>query len=87
MNPIKSNGLAAANNQPAESKTLCLDYPASACRSKAEANLIARMALAGHLVHRGRAGGYVSAKWGYTCYSTDLADLHAFAVPLGVCNE
>lgn len=90
MHPTMSNGLAAANNQPAETNTLStndLDYPQSDRRSKAESNLFALLALAGHSVHALRDGGYLVAKWGYTYYAADIADLHAFAVRLGVCHE
>lgn len=90
MHPAMSNGLAAANNQPAETYTLStndLDYPQSERRSKAESNLCAVLALAGHSVHPLRDGGYLVTKWGYTYQADDIADLQAFAVRLGVCHE
>lgn len=49
MHHTMSNGLAAANNQPAETYTLStndLDYPQSERHSKAESNLRAVLALA-----------------------------------------
>jgi hypothetical protein len=85
-----SNGLTAGNSQPAETYILStndLDYPHSERRSKAESNLRALLALAGHSVHPLRDGGYLVAKWGYTYQADDIADLQAFAVRLGVCDE
>ena len=85
-----SNGLAAANNQPAENYTLTindLDFATGARNSKAESNLIARLALAGHSVHPLREGGYLVSKWGYVFHGEDIDELHAFAVRLGVCHE
>lgn len=90
MHPTMSNGLAAANNQPAKTYTLStndLDYPQSERQIKAESNLRAVLALAGHSVHPLRDGGYLVAKWGYTYQADDIADLQAFAVRLGVCHE
>ena len=85
-----SNGLAAANNQPAETFTLSLndlDYPTGKRLRKAESTLLARLALAGHFVNRGRCDDYTVCKYGYAHYCQDLIELHAFAVRLGVCHE
>lgn len=85
-----SNGVTATNSRPAETYTLStndLDYPQSERRSKAESNLIAVLALAGHSVHPLRGGGYLVAKWGYTYQADDITDLQAFAVRLGVFHE
>ena len=85
-----SNGLAAANNQPAETHTLNtndLDCPASKRLRKAESTLLARLALAGHIVHRGRCNDYAVCKYGYAHYCQDLDELNAFAVRLGVSHE
>ncbi len=85
-----SNGLAAANNQPAKTYTQDtndLNFATGTRRSKAESNLCAMLALAGHAVHSLKDGGYLVCKWGYTHHAGDLDALKAFAVRLGVCNE
>lgn len=55
--------------------------------SKAESNLRAVLALAGHAVHLLKDGGYLVCKYGYTHHASDLKGLQAFAVRLGVCHE
>lgn len=90
MHPTNSNGLAAANNQPAKTYTLStndLDFPTGQRLRKEESTLLARLALAGHVVHRGRCNDYTVCKYGYAHYCQDLIELHAFAVRLGVCHE
>jgi hypothetical protein len=52
--------------------------------SKAEATLIAQLALAGHTVTRGKCDDYNVSKWGYTFYAQDFDALRAFSVKLGV---
>jgi hypothetical protein len=84
--PQKSECPVAAG-QFVNQSTNDLDYPHSERRSKAESNLRALLALAGHSVHPLRDGGYLVAKWGYTYQADDIADLQAFAVRLGVCDE
>ena len=85
-----SNGLAAANNQPAETYTLSindLDYPTGKRQRKGELVLVARLALAGHVVRRGCCDDFTVCKYGYSQYCQDLIELHVFAVRLGVCHE
>ena len=48
------------------------------------ANQIARLALAGHVVHKGQHDDYTVCKYGMTRYCKDFAELQAFAVKLGV---
>ena len=89
MHSTTSNGLAAANNQPAETHTTNADkvnYPTGSRLSKQEATLMAQFALAGHLVHRGPCNDYMVCKFGHSRYCQDLVELHAFAVRLGVCH-
>lgn len=50
---------------------------------KAIATLIARLALAGHAVHKAHSGDFIVTKWGQTCYCKDYAALAAFAVKVG----
>lgn len=90
MHSTKSNGLAAANNQPAENHTLNtsnIDCPTSKRLRKAESTLLALLALAGHVVRRGRCNDYTVCKYGYAHYCQDLDELHAFAVRLGVSHD
>jgi hypothetical protein len=84
---IKSNGLAAANNQPAKTHTTNNTQPHYLTDSrlrKEEQTLIALFALAGHIVHRGRCEDYIVCKFGYSRYCQDLNDLRVFAMRLGL---
>ena len=90
MNATNSDGLAAANNQPAKTNTQNandLDFPTCKRPRKDESNLISRLALAGHTVHLLKDGTYLVCKWGYTHHASDIDSLKAFAVRLGVCHE
>jgi hypothetical protein len=51
--------------------------------SKAIATQIAKLALAGHVIHKGSAGDYSVTKWGQTRYCKDYAALVAFAKKVG----
>ncbi len=87
MYSTTSNGLVAANNQPAEKYKLStnnFDFAIGTKSSKAETSLIARLALAGHSVYPLRDGGYLVSKWNYTFHAGDIDGLQAFAVRLGV---
>ena len=90
MHSTTSNGLAAANNQPAENcklNTESLDFAIGTRGSQAETSLIARLVLAGHSVCPLREGGYLVSKWNYTFHAGDIDELQAFAVRLGVSHE
>lgn len=50
---------------------------------KATANQIARLALAGHVVHKGQSGDYLVSKYGMTRYCANFAELAAFAQKVG----
>ena len=50
---------------------------------KAIANQIARLALAGHVVHKAQGGDYLVSKFGMTRYCKDFAELLAFAKKVG----
>lgn len=52
--------------------------------SHAIAYQIARLALAGHVVHKGTDGDYLVCKYGMTRWCKDFAELAAFAKKLGV---
>ena len=85
-----SNGLTGANSQPAKTYTQItndLNYPTGQRHSKAESNLRALLALAGHAVHLLKDGGYLVCKYGYTYEAQDFSALQSFAVRLGVCHE
>ncbi len=89
MNHTLSNGLAAANNQPAKTYTQeinDLDFATGARYSKAESNLRALLALAGHAVYPLKDGAFLVCKYGYTHHAIDLEALQDFAVRLGVCH-
>lgn len=89
----KVNNLALKSECPvaaghyANQSTNDLDFPTGQRQRKEEATLLARLALAGHVVHRGRCKDYTVCKYGYAQYCQDLIELHAFAVRLGVCHE
>ena len=89
MHSTKSNGLAAANNQPAETYTpnaTSPNYPTGGHLCKQEATLIAQFALAGHVVRRGSCNDYTVSKFGHSQYCQDLSELQEFSVRLGVCH-
>jgi hypothetical protein len=84
-----SNGHDLAKGRPAKSftqDTNDLDFATGARHGKAEANLRAVLALAGHAVYPLKDGSYLVCKYGYTHHASDLEALQAFAVRLGVCN-
>ena len=84
---LTSNGLAAANNQPAETyKADSYYYPTDTRLRKEGQTLIALFALAGHVVHRGRCDDFIVCKFGYSRYCQDLNELHAFAMRMGLCH-
>ncbi|MDT7514678.1 hypothetical protein [Rhodoferax mekongensis] len=62
------------------------DAQAEAAHQKLITTQIAKLALAGHAVHQLKAGGFMVCKYGLTKFCRDFAELHAFAVKLGV-NE
>jgi hypothetical protein len=88
MNPTNCNGLTSGQSQPAKTYTHNnnVDFATGLEQSKAEANLRAQLALAGHAVHALKDGSYVVSKYGYTHHASDLEGLQAFAVRLGVCR-
>ena len=51
---------------------------------KAMATEIARLALAGHAVHKGHCGDFTVCKYGMTRYCQDFDELQAFSRKLGV---
>lgn len=90
MNSTQGNGLTADNSQPAKfykQHTNDLDFPTGQRQRKAESNLCALLALAGHAVHSLKDDGYLVCKYGYTHQASDLDALRAFAIRLGVCHE
>ena len=88
MNTTHSNGLTAINSQPAETNqnTNDLNFPTGQRQRKDEMTVIACLALAGHVVHRGNCNDYTVCKYGYAHYCQDVAELTAFAIRLGVRN-
>ncbi len=71
-----------AQNQSAND----LDCPTAQRQRKDESTVIARLALAGHVVHRGNCNDYTVCNYGNAQYCQDLSELTAFAARLGVRN-
>ncbi len=63
------------------------DFATRTTTGKAESNLIACLALAGHSVHALRDAGYLVSKYGYTYQANDLEELRSFAARLGVTHD
>lgn len=68
------------------------DFNPTACflsnpEPKAVANLTARLALAGHVVHKGQNSDFLVCKYGMSRYCQDAGELAAFAKKLGVIRE
>ena len=64
--------------------THVLEFPTAMRHGKDEATQIAELALAGHVVHKGRSGDYLVCKYGLTRHCKDLDELQLFARKLGV---
>lgn len=82
-----SNWLAAANNQPAKSKSLHIhtsDFASGNENSKAVTTQIAILAMAGHAVHQLTNGAFLVCKYGYTYHAPTFEALQAFSRKLGV---
>lgn len=60
------------------------DFATGSRHRKAEATQIAELALAGHIVHKGKSGDYLVCKYGLSRYCQDFEELRAFARKLGV---
>ena len=89
MNTTQGNGLTTPHGHPAKiytQHTNDFDFATGARRSKAESNLCALLALAGHAVHSLKDESYLVCKYGYTHHAGDLDALKAFAIRLGVCK-
>lgn len=89
VNATKGNGMTTPHSHPAETNTQNtndLDFPTGHRSRKAESTVIARLALAGHVVHRGTCCDYIVCKYGLSYYAQDVESLQAFARKLGVCN-
>ena len=70
------NGLHTTNNS--------VDFPTADATVKAVSTQVARLALAGHVVHKGQHGDFTVCKYGMTRYCKDFTELQAFARQLGV---
>lgn len=58
--------------------------PAEKISNTGEAYLIAKLALAGHLVRRGTERDFTVTRWGLSRYCPDFTALQAFALMVGV---
>jgi len=76
VTPENDEGLVTGQgNKPQKDSNNSADFTA---------NQIARLALAGHIVHKGIHGDFTVCKYGLTRYCADYAALVAFARQLGV---
>lgn len=78
---INTSGLHTDNNKA--------DFPTGAVIEqvpcgKAIATEIARLALAGHTVHKGGSGDFTACKYGMSKWCQDFAELQAFSRKLGL---
>lgn len=83
--PTPSTANGAFQNQPHSDsiKAACfLGNP----ETKATATVIACLALAGHVVHKGQGGDFTVCKYGLSRYCKDSAELRDFAKKLGVAE-
>ncbi len=76
---INTNGLHTDTNGA--------NFPTVEAQGKAIATQVARLALAGHVVHKGQHDDFTVCKYGLSRYCTDFAELQAFAVKLGVNRD
>lgn len=81
MNPIKGNGLDAANIQPAETtyQTNGLNFATTERRRKAQATATALLALRGFTVEPHPNGDFLVTANGLSHYLQDLEALQDFA--------
>ena len=82
----KSECPVTAGQYARNQNTTNLNFRTLQLQRKVESPVIARLALAGHVVHRGECNDYTLRKYGYAHYRQDLAELTAFAIRLGVRN-
>ena len=61
-----------------------IDFPTAQAEGKTVATQIAKLALAGHAVHKGKCGDFLVCKYGLSRYCQDFQELKAFARQLGV---
>lgn len=79
----------ATNANGLHTNTTSIDFLTAAAleqapSGKAIATEIARLALAGHAIHKGSAGDFTVCKYGIAKYCQDFAELQAFSRKLGV---
>lgn len=78
---FSANGLQANTTNTSPLTGAAIEHAAS---GKAIATEIARLALAGHAVHKGREGDFTVCKYGLSKYCEDFTELQAFSRKLGV---
>ena len=85
----KNNGLVAANNQPAETCKLSdtvSDYPICKPKIEEEVTLVARLALAGSIVHRSPYNYCTFRKFNHHRCCRKPIVFHVFVLRVEVCN-
>jgi len=73
----RDSGLIAPHDQPAKQSTF------NNTNFNGDATVIAKLALAGHVVHKGNQGDFTVCKFGLTRYCADFTALVAFAKKVG----
>lgn len=74
----------AINTEGLKTTTNDLNSATGERHSKAITTQIARLALAGHAVHKGKSDDYIVCKYGLSRYCQDFEALQAFARKMGV---
>jgi hypothetical protein len=86
---IMKKAAGAINSNGPHTDTNSIDFLTAAALEQAPsgksiATEIARLALAGHAIHKGSAGDFTVCKYGLAKYFQDFAELQAFSRKLGV---
>lgn len=74
----------ACNTEGLENYITAFDSATAARQRKDIETQTAKLALAGHAVHKGDTGDFTVCKYGLSRYCKDFAELQAFAWQLGV---
>jgi hypothetical protein len=85
-NPKKKAPAPTKTQNAFQTDTNDLDSATGARQRKDESTLLAQLAQAGHVVHKGGFDDYTVCKFGLAKYCQDLTELRAFALQLGVIH-
>lgn len=89
INTTTQKAADATNANGLHTNTTSIDFLTAAAieqapNGKAIATEIARLALAGHAVHKGNCGDFTVCKYGMAKYCQDFTELQAFSRKFGV---